>query len=468
MLKKFTALICAFALCLSIVGCTDSNKPSGGDSVQTSELVPYTAGHKFDIENDYCAQVKYGLMTPDGKTIVEPLYNSYQVFEANGKTYYCMKVMQGDWEPICHNSLLISSDGEFRLEIQDNIVCLSEDRIICQQSEQPFTVYDYSGNKIFSGNQTQSIDTDGNGFYNGLLLVYDFIGENDDTEVRDKNGNLVLGGLDYCGTFETGKAVASYNRDEGYGIITPQGKWLLEPIYTDITDVEGKYFVATKYDTMEIYDSDLKLLKAQPCSPFIEHQYYFFITNSGKLIKHYAHMDSPDNFFYDAFTDEPISCNGVNATSNMHYLGHYYAISDGTAMIMDENDKLLAQHENAVRIEEFDGSYAVYYANGTADYYNGKTHQKMVTLNCGEDWKPVQTVADCGFVAIGDLKNIGDSRADGPYHLFDYKKGEYVFKDCEHCEIKEFNGSVYITVVYGDRVETYDSSLNLLIKTENK
>ncbi len=472
MFKKIVAFVCVFALCLSFAGCIQSDNADGdgikSPSSSPAEFLPYMSGYKCDKENGYWTECNYGLMTADGEVYAEPKYNSCQTFESGGKTYYCLKINEGDWETVCHESLLVSADGSLELIINDNVVCLSENRIICSQHTGAFNVYDYSGNKIFSGNETQSVDSDGNGFYNGLLVVYDFLSEKDNVQVRDEDGAIVLDGFDYCGAFKSGKAVASYNRDNGYGIISPEGEWLLEPTYTSVTDVDGRYFVAVNYDTLEIYDSDLKLLRSHPCSPFVEQQYYFFITDGGKLVKYYSHIDAPDRFIYDAFTDKAINYNGINATEYMEYLGHFYDITDGTALIFDENGKLFARHENVATVEEYDGAYAVRHNDNTVDYYNGQTHEKMITLNFdADDWKPVQTVGDCSLVAIGDLEYIGDSMADGPYHLYDYKKGEYVFKDCEFCEIKEFGDKTYITVAYSDRIETYDSSLRLILKTEN-
>ncbi len=468
MLKKYFALLFALLLCFSFAACTPDGDGAGSPSSSSAELVPYLAGYKCDEENGYWTECSYGLMTADGEVYTEPKYNSCQTLESGGKIYYCLKINEGDWETVCHESLLVSADGSFELMINDNVVCLSENRIICSQYTGAFSVYDYDGNKIFSGSETQSVDSNGSGFYNGLLIVYDFLSENDDVQVRDEDGNLVLDGLDFCGAFESGKAVASYNRDEGYGIISPEGEWLLEPIYTSVTDVDGEYFVAVNYDTTEIYDSGLNLLRSHPSSPFIEHQYYYFITDGGKLVKYYSHMDAPDSFFYDAFTDKPINCNGVNATEYMEYFGYFYVITDGTALVFDESGKLFGQYENVAAIEEHEGAYAVKYSNNTVDYFNAKTHSKMITLSYDENsWKPVQTAGDCGFAAVADLEYIGDSMADGPYHLYDCNSSEYVFRDCEFCEIKEYGGKTYITAVYRDRIEIYDSSLNLLMKTEN-
>ncbi len=464
MLKKLTAILLALSVIFGFAGCVKEPEKS------SAEIVPYMSGYKCDEGNGYLAEKLYGLMTADGKPTTEPIYTSYRTFELGDKTYYCMKVMEGDWEPICHNSLLISSDGTFRLELKDNIVYLSENRIICQQFEQPFTVYDYSGNKIFSGDENQSIDTDGNGFYNGLLVVFDFLSEINYTQVRDENGNVVLDRFDYCGPFITNKAVASYNRDEGYGIISADGKWLLDPVYDDIQTVDGKYFIAIDNGREYIYDSDMKLLRERECGIYVTDMSYFFESN-GKLIRYYSHIDAPDSFYRDAFTDEIISCDGVNATAYWEQLGLFYNRDEEnrTAIVCDENGRLLSKHENVDKITDYDGVYCTEDSlNRTNTYYNGKTHDKLLTLTCNEnEWKPVTTVKDCGLLTIADLKYFGDNIYDGPYHLYNYKKGEYVFRNCEYCEINEYGGNVFVTVVYKDRIETYDSDLNLLFKTEN-
>ncbi len=464
MFRKLMALLLALSVIFGFAGCVKNPEKN------STEIIPYLSGYKCDEENGYWTERLYGLMTADGKPFAEPIYNSYRSFKLGDKTYYCMQVMEGDWEPICHNSLLVSSDGTFKLELKDNIVCLSENRIICQQFEQPFTVYDYSGNKIFSGNEYQTVDTDGNGFYNGLLVVYDFLSEDNYMEIRDENGNIVFDRFDYCGPFITGKAVASYNRDEGYGIISADGEWLLDPVYDDIKTVDGKYFIAVDSGKEYIYDSDLKLLRERERGIYVNNQSYFFEAN-GKLLKYYANINAPDKFYRNAFTDEIISCDGTNATAHWEQLGLFYHFDEEnrTAIVCDEKGKLLSRHENVDSITEYNGIYCIIDSKSEASYYySSKTHKKLIALNYKEnEWKPVSTVGDCGLLTIPDFKYFGENIYDGPYHLYDYKKGEYVFKNCEYCEINEYGGNAYVTVVYKDRIEIYDLNLDLIIKTEN-
>ena len=149
--------------------------------------------------------------------------------------------------------------------------------------------------------------TVGDGYCNGLIVLHDFYSSQPATKVCDENGNTVLDGLDFCGSFETGKAVASYNRDSGYGIISPDGEWLIEPDYVDITSVDGKYFVAVTQTREDIYDADLKLVRTREGWFTDSNMSYFFLTDSGRLIRHYANIDAPDEYYYDAFTDELIS-----------------------------------------------------------------------------------------------------------------------------------------------------------------
>ncbi len=437
------------------------------------ELAIYMGGYKHDEENGYNMEKLYGLMAKNGEILTQPLYNWYQIFELNGETYYCLKYSENNAEhyDACLSSLLVKADGTRGAQIPDNIVCVSENRIIGQQLSYPFTVYDYDAREVLHGNKKQSIDNSSNGYYNGLLVVHDFVSDTPNTMVYNKDGHRVLEGFDYCGPFVTNKAVASYNREEGYGIISADGKWLLDPVYDDIQTVDGKYFIAVDFDNEYIYDSDLTLLRKRERGDFEIEKNYFFESDSGRLLRYYAHIDSPDNFYRDAFTDEIISCDGINATGYMEYLGLFYNVDEDsrTAIVCNENGKLLNKAEKVDRITEYDGIYcAEDFKNGVYTYYSGKTHQKLITLNCkANEWKPVTTVGDCGLLAIGNLEDKMDTRFDGPYDLYDYKKSEYVFENCEYCEINEYGGNVYVTVVYKDRIETYDSNLNLLIKTEN-
>lgn len=485
MFKKFIAFVLACMFVFSFAGCAKEQTPDETTEQTTAEtanqpdeqnkessdlLVPYTAGYKHDEENGYWTERLYGLMTGDGKKVVEPVYDWCRTLECNGKKYYCMQIMEGEWEDTCYNSLLVSADGTWQLELEDNIRAVSENRIICGQLDGIFTVYDYDGNKIFSGNENQSVDTNGNGFYNGLLVVFDFLSDNGYTTVVDEDGEIVLDKLDYCGPFITGKAVASYNRDEGYGIISPEGEWLLEPKYTDIKDIDDKYFIAIDFDREYIYDSDLKLLRERECGWSVEEQNYFFETQ-GKLVRYYSHMDSPDEYYRDAFTDEIISCGDVYATSYDEESDLFYGTNDGEFRIFDVNGKCLNERENADRAVIHSGTYAVYAVapSNEVKWFSTATHEEIFTTVNTEDrhYTEVSTAGDCGLAVIAELEDKLDSLVDGVYHLYDYKKGEYVFRDCEYCEMQEYGGEIYITAVYKDRIEIYDADLNLLIETEN-
>ena len=462
MFKKLIAFLLACLIVFSFAGCTKEQPQN-----ESANLVPYLSGYKYDEENGYWTEKFYGLMTSDGETVIEPVYDQYRVFGLNGKTYYCMQISADDWLPICSKSLLISADGNFKLELEDNILAISENRIICAQHEEPFTVYDYDGNKIFSGNENQSVDTNGNGFYNGLLVVFDFLSDNGCTTVVDENGELVLDNLDYCGPFITGKAVASYNREEGYGIITPEGEWLLEPKYADITEVDGRYFIAADYDKEYIYDTELNLLRERDCTWSTILKNYFFEVD-GKLVRYYANMYAPDEYYRDAFTDEIISCGDVYATNYSEEYGLFYGINDGRLCIFDVSGKLLNECQGTERAEMNDGAYAAVNSSNEQVWFNSDSHEKIITLsNAENEWKSVATAGDLGIAVIAELEDKMDSRMDGPYHLYDYKKREYIFRDCEYCNINEFDGQIYITVAYSDHIKTYDADFNLLIETEN-
>lgn len=464
MLKKSLAFMLSVLLLLNFAGCM-KEFPEEPETASPS-LVPYMAGFKSDEENGYWAESFYGLMTADGEVVAEPIYNSYRTLEFGGKTYYCMQITEGEWEDTVYKkSLLISADGEWQVEINDNISALSENRIISEHLDGSFNVYDYSGNKVFSGNENQSVDTTGNGFYNGLLVVFDFLSDNGYTTVVDENGKVVLDKLDYCGPFITGKAVASYDREEGYGIITPEGEWLLEPKYTDIKAVDGKYFIAIDFNREYIYDSDLKLLRERECGWTVEEQNYFFETQ-GKLVRYYSHMDSPDEYYRDAFTDEIISCGGVYADNYYEGFG-FYGTDGGKACVFDVNGKLLNECENAERLDVYDGVYAA--VNGDeCRWFNSVTHKEIITLdNTDEQGKFASTVGDCNLSVISEVNYKSDANSDSTYHLYDYGKKEFVYRDCEYCEINESGDEFYITVAYADSIRTYDADFNLLIESEN-
>ena len=113
MFKKFIAFLLVCMLAFSFAGCAKEQTPDETTEQTTAEtanqpdeqnkessdlLVPYTAGYKHDEENGYWTERLYGLMTGDGKKVVEPVYDWCRTLECNGKKYYCMQIMEGEWE----------------------------------------------------------------------------------------------------------------------------------------------------------------------------------------------------------------------------------------------------------------------------------------------------------------------------------------------------------------------------------
>ncbi|MBQ8027703.1 MAG: WG repeat-containing protein, partial [Clostridia bacterium] len=493
MFKKCLALVIAFALCFSFAGCVSKPKEYAEsdhrwytDFTDTliprddyGELVVFIGGYKEDM--DYYGY-RYGLMTLDGKVVIDPVYNRYCTMELNGTEYYCMQYTENELyeggEYYCRSTLM-RTDGSWAITLEGDISCISENRIITSMYSEHFKVYDYEGNLIFAGNDNQSIDTNGKGFYNGLLVAFDFSVDNGDI-VYDENGNVVFDGLAYCGPFVTGKAVASYNREEGYGVISSEGKWLLDSVYDEIDVVEdGQYFVATVGGIEEIYDSNLKLLHSREWSGDYRDDSYFSIYGD-RLHKYYSNADGPDEYYRDAFTDEIVSCkeNGLPATKLIETDDEnnplFSAVDEsGKLWVFDSKGEIYRSFENGGMFEFIPGGFYCVgsgdYTEGTNTYFNAKTHEKIFSAYTSVDQaNPVTLLSvDCPYLSVGDLEYIGENRYVGKYHLYNYETEEYVFKDCDACFLEKVKEKTYITIIYSDKISIYDENLNLVLQVKN-
>ncbi|MBR2956634.1 MAG: hypothetical protein IKC20_00105, partial [Clostridia bacterium] len=66
-----------------------------------------------------------------------------------------------------------------------------------------------------------------------------------------------------------------------------------------------------------------------------------------------------------------------------------------------------------------------------------------------------------------DLKEIEFPYFDGTYSLINYETGEVLIEGCEEITVGEYGGKTFINAVYTDRINVYDSDLNLILNTEN-
>ena len=490
MFKKFIAFLLACMLAFSFAGCmkeqssADETQPAmNADNADvqppdkdSKELFVFKGGYISDRSG--FTDVRYGLMTLDGEIVAEPVYTHYRRMSCGDTEYYCMKYIEHELyeggEFYCE-STLIKTDGSWMLKLDNEIDSINEDRIVTSKYGSEYAVYDYEGNVIFKGEGKSSVSQEG--YNNGILLTYDNCeDEQKDVIAYDKDGNEIFGGLASCMPFYTDKAVASLD-DNGYGIISVSGEWLFEPVYEDILfNVNSKEFYVNEGDICKVYDSSLNLLRTEPIKSTYEADASRkeYIGDNEEYYKYYS--DKPDSYVHKASDDQLIVCksNSLPATEIVRSDGEKTLFSavdeNNTLWVFDIEGEVFAEYKNTQAMGFAADDFYWLSNGGTVDYFDAKTNRKIFSAySDDEKLTKVDLLSDeCDYLCVAELGDYHTSQYnDVRYHLYNYKKGEYVFKDCEICTIEEFEGKIFITVIDEDYATVYDENLNALLTVKN-
>ena len=490
MFKKFIAFLLACMLAFSFAGCmkeqssADETQPAmNADNADvqppdkdSKELFVFKGGYISDRSG--FTDVRYGLMTLDGEIVAEPVYTHYRRMSCGDTEYYCMKYIEHELyeggEFYCE-STLIKTDGSWMLKLDNEIDSINEDRIVTSKYGSEYAVYDYEGNVIFKGEGKSSVSQEG--YNNGILLTYDNCeDEQKDVIAYDKDGNEIFGGLASCMPFYTDKAVASLD-DNGYGIISVSGEWLFEPVYEDILfNVNSKEFYVNEGDICKVYDSSLNLLRTEPIKSTYEADAprKEYIGDNEEYYKYYS--DKPDSYVHKASDDQLIVCksNSLPATQIVRSDSEnplFSAVDENnTLWVFDIEGEVFAEYKNTQAMGFAADDFYWLSNGGTVDYFDAKTNRKIFSAySDDEKLTKVDLLSDeCDYLCVAELGDYHTSHYnDVRYHLYNYKNGEYVFKDCEICTIEEFEGKIFITVIDEDYATVYDENLNALLTVKN-
>ncbi|MBQ7101637.1 MAG: hypothetical protein IJN81_08385, partial [Clostridia bacterium] len=175
------------------------------------ELVVFTGGYRHDESNGYSNEHRFGLMTLDGKIVVDPVFNSHYTYELDGKKYYNMKITENELyeggEYKC-TSMLIASDGSWCVTVDGDIDHITPERIFTSKYHKHFKCYDYDGNIVFEGGEDLSYAWNhGTSSHTKLMGAYDWSKDGHPLLIFDMDGNVVFDEFDFFVSFESGKSV---------------------------------------------------------------------------------------------------------------------------------------------------------------------------------------------------------------------------------------------------------------------
>lgn len=411
----------------------------------------------------------YGVMTKDGRVVVDPIYPSvFHVDLDNGeKLLYFNSFVDSDYK-MEYGSALAASDGSWVIDMghngelrehKDNKLIISYYKTEDEPSR--MEVYDYDGNLIF---KVDGYCTD-RAFNSGYLPVYNSIAEEDTVfRIIDENGNFVFDEYDYASEFKNGYLVVEKNNF--YGVIDTKGKWFINPIYKDINSFEGKYFeISLPNNKYMIIDENKKKVVTYNQSEEEKREYLFY---AGQLIYKY------EGIYRFAEDDEAIVCktNGMKAEAVFED-GLFYCSDESQHYIFDIDGNLVETIDSKIRtfdFKEYKNYYEIwdYPEDGTAhlNIYDKRTN-KMVYTVCykrGEDGS-AYVYEDAGLILM--------SKVDGDYHfkerqIYDIRSGKVLFEDFIDCIVEIVDGDLFISVCDENYIEVYNGNLDVVLRYPNE
>ncbi len=444
------------------------------------ELIPFIGDCRYYEETEYYSDrpygfysSRYGLMTTDGKIVVDAVYEDVNEMEIDGEIYYTLtKSIPYETEDGWYNSVtettVAKRDGSRAFNVSGYTYMGSNGRIVASGGEygENLTVYDYSGNLIFK------IPSDYNvigGYQDGLLCATNYNLEYPHTNVYDVDGNVAFEvDGEVRESFSNGYAVIGILMDTvdynyRYGIIDTKGSWAVRPIYEDIQPLEGTGFSVTGFGKTEILDENLKSIRKTDK----KENWYEVVGN--RLVYHI------NGYYFDALTDEPIVCkkNGLQATNILFETDRFYVKDGSSFYIFDTDGKLLITLPTAEDIFEL-GETMLYTVSREESFcterYYDFSGKKLLELNYDYETgyeSVLYPERESKFLVI--ISSIGDDPNE--YRIFDREKGEYleqVFNFCRDIKLSEAGGKLFISLAYDDHVCVYDEDMNMIFKASNQ
>lgn len=445
------------------------------------ELVIFCAGYRYDNTNGYDMQQLFGLMTLDGKIVVDAVFNDYHTYELDGKKYYSMMISEHELyeggEYTC-TSMLVSSDGSWCVTVDSFIDHITPERIFTSKYGQYFKCYDHNGNLIFEGgDELDYAWNNGTSSHTKLFGAYNWEEYDTPLLVFDMDGNVVFDEFTFFTGFESGKSVVRMLDTQKYGIISDSGEWLLEPDFSEIKTVEDEYFVAVLDNTVvDVYDKELNLVHAFTTEDYDAQTRYYEIAD-GRLLYYCGHIDAKDDYYRDMFTDEIITCkeNGLPATDYDQERNLFTAIDENEDKWYFDVNGNVEGVKNVVDALPYQGDIWEVYDNNegtiTKKYYIKQTGEEIYSIT-GTDEK-TESISFAEYNGYTDLAIISDVRKiEFPLYkstddLCNYKTGEVFLENCENITVSEYGGKQFLTAIYKDYIYIYDEDFNLIMGTEN-
>lgn len=420
----------------------------------------------------------YGLMTVDGKVVVDPVYTAFDIYDiGGGKSILALTSVPGDSSDPnnFHNLLTVAaSDGSWVVNRIDAYVVSSsggkivlniyDDKKGCNCVE----VLDLKGKQLAAYDNAIS----DYGYLDGILYIlkessdfdeyYDYV-----TELIDDNGNTVLEGYNLCSALKNDLAVA--REGDYFGIVRRDGTWLLDPVYENVETigVDTQYYHAGVNGSGVLLDSKGNIISRYDGESYGRN----YIIAGNSLV--FNRMLDDDVTYYN-IDGKPITCkeSGAVAVNCNEYLGLFFGSKDGVGYVFDIGGKMLASLEGATGMDAVSGAdygnyYVLYVANGSDSVgvvFSSDTHKEVYrfTVNEGNSSSFIASITSEGVAVLWQSDDQATS-----YRVVDFATDKVLVDSCPFAIIVRAGGNAYVNVCNDDFIKIYDSGFGLLLKVTN-
>lgn len=405
-------------------------------------------------------KVLYGLMTADGEYIASPTYSSAVTKTLDNGD--CIIVLEKDCgnprdpDTLYRILTVVSSDGSKALSFIDgSLVSFSDGRIVISSFDKSASsyrvyLYDYSLRLINRYSGCESFF----GFCDGYLCLSD--AKNSRNIIIGSKSTAVFENIELASPFKNGIAPARSNG--ACGIISIDGKWLVEPHFDSVETVgrNSEYIHLRKGNGGVLVDRNG--ISRRYIDPLGAREY--FLANGRPIFIRGGKVCTDDGM--------PVRCkNGVYASQYNPDSELFFGSGDGAGYIFDLDGNIIVGLNGGIGADIYnfyDGYFRMYAQDGentVCVIYRADTSKEVYRfISHGKGSHTfLLKIAPNGIAAFSQKNEFTDDEA---YRLVDLNTGRVLADNCLHAEISQVGDSCIFSLCYADKIIIRDENYRLL------
>lgn len=441
------------------------NTENKKENTQQTQLIPFFGGEVNYIDytpassGPYETEKGIGLITNEGKVILDCVYSSFCEFTLDDEEWYNMtkttvrpsKGTEHYTETV--ETTLIKKDGSERLDLKGYFYGYQDNSAYsCGRFVTASTTYAGNGIQYIYNRNGELIFETPKALGNTYSHIYEndrlwvFSEDSEETIVYDTDGNIIFKYSGYI--YETNPAdnnhyyahVGLYPESK-HGIVDLiSGKWAIDPVYDDISVSDNGSYILEKASDTEYLSPELKKIDKKTAYNSIEKD-----ADDVDDINDCNHIDANGVKWFIDSSETGVKFISENKTiafdGAKSFRGSYYNIFGDYFAIFYTNDKEVAVtvYSLAEQNEIIKHSFPVVSADSNIDIWHTES-ENLIPIVYEED------------ISIASPRY---------YIIYDLRSGEYLTTKEDNCRrflLNEADGEIYYSFEYKDRSVVTDEN----------